>query len=146
MRFLLTCTFLTALFTSAAWAAEKGAVIFIVNEKNPVKELSAKEISDFYFKKNRHWPDGSKVRFFDQRGASPQEEWFLKNILKKSQHEVDLFWVGEKNHSGQGAPIVAPSDDMVISSVAAVPGGIGYIYDQNGDLSHVKKITVKGSE
>ncbi len=146
MSVLLTSTLLTALLSWSAWAEEKKTVVFIVNEKNPVKEMSTKEISDFYFKKNRHWPDGSKVRFFDQKGASPQEEWFLKNILKKSQHDVDLFWVGEKNHSGQGAPIVAPSDDMVISSVAAVPGGIGYIYGKEVDLSHVKKITVKDSE
>ena len=121
-------------------------LFFIVNEANPVKELTVKQIADFYFKKNRYWDDGSKVSFFDHRSNSSQKTIFLKIVLKKTSRDVDLFWIGEKNFSGQGAPLEAPSDEMIISSVASIPGAIGYISDAALDLSGVKKIPVRDLE
>ena len=128
-------------------ADDKSPIIFIVHPDNPIRDLSQQEIADFYFKRNRYWPDGTKVRFFDQKGSTAQKLWFIQKILKKTPRELDLFWIGEKNYNGQGAPIIAPSDDMVVSSVAALPGAIGYISTaEDLDLSHVRKITVKGVE
>ena len=134
------------LLLAPAHSEEHAPIIFIVHPENPVKELNIQEISDFYFKKSRYWADGSKVRFFDQGSASPLKTYFMQKVLKKTPRDLDLFWIGEKNFSGQGAPIVAPSDDMVVSSVAALPGAIGYISSADTDLTGVKKVLVKGLE
>jgi hypothetical protein len=118
---------------------------FIVNANNSEKTLTRNEISDFYFKKNRYWPDGTKVRFFDQRPNTELKKTFVEKVLKRTTRDLDLFWIGEKNFSGQGAPIEAPSDEMIISSVASLPGAIGYISnDGDLDLTGVKIIPVRG--
>lgn len=127
-------------------AVARANPVFIVHASSEVKELTASQIADFYFKRKRSWPNGTKVRFFDH-GDSAVRNQFYRQILKKSARDVDLFWIGEKNFSGQGAPVAAPDDGMVISSVASVPGAIGYISDTEGEpLTGVKKITVKGTE
>ena len=131
---------------SVARAEDKAPLMIIVNPDNPIKEISAQEVSDFYLKKSRYWQDGSKIRFFDQASNSNLKSWFLQKILKKTPRELDLFWIGEKNFNGQGAPVVAPSDDMVISSVASLPGAIGYISATDTDLTGVKKLILKGFE
>jgi hypothetical protein len=124
---------------------EKPILQFIVNPANKIDELTPNQIADFYFKKSRYWLDGSKVRFFDQRETTALKKLFVEHVLKKTSREVELFWIGEKNFSGQGAPVEAPSDEMVISSVASLPGAIGYISnDADLDLSGVKVISVKG--
>ncbi len=136
-------------FTTLVWNQARSAdehLQFIVNDANPVKELSVKQVADFYYKKNRYWDDGSRVQFFDHRSSSTQKALFLKEILKKTYRDVDLFWISEKNQSGQGAPLEAPTDEMVISSVASLPGAIGYITDESADLTGVKKIPVKDLE
>jgi ABC-type phosphate transport system substrate-binding protein len=138
--------FLTSLLPLHRACAADDHLFFIVNEANPVHELTTKQIADFYYKKNRYWDNGSKVRFFDHRSSSLQRILFLKQILKKTARDVDLFWIEEKNFSGQGAPLEAPSDDMVASSVAALPGAIGYITDETTDLTGVKKVPVRDAE
>jgi ABC-type phosphate transport system substrate-binding protein len=149
LKILHLISILSILLVYPVFAEEHSiSVIFIVHPENPLKELSTQEVSDFYFKRNRYWPDGTKVRFFDQKSSSPERLWFIQKILKKTPRELDLFWIGEKNFNGQGAPIIAPNDDMVVSSVATVPGAIGYVSgdDADLDLSHVKKIVVKVNE
>jgi ABC-type phosphate transport system substrate-binding protein len=121
-------------------------LFFIVNEANPVHELTTKQIADFYYKKNRYWENGTKVRFFDHRSSSAERILFLKQILKKTSRDVDLFWIEEKNSSGQGAPLEAPSDDLIASSVASLLGAIGYITDETTDLTGVKKVPVRDQE
>jgi ABC-type phosphate transport system substrate-binding protein len=138
--------FFFSLMIVPAHSQEHSPLIFIVNPSVTQKEISAQEISDFYFKKNRYWPDGTKVRFFDQASTSSLKPWFLQKVLKKTSRELDLFWIGEKNYNGQGAPIIAPSDEMVVSSVASLPGSIGYVSSDADDLTGVKKIIVKGLE
>jgi ABC-type phosphate transport system substrate-binding protein len=133
-------------FTLPAKSQEHAHLIFIVHPNNPIKDLTEQEISDFYFKKARFWKDGSKIRFFDQSPNSAAHRTFMQRILKKTAREIDLFWISEKNYNGQGAPVAAPSDEMVISSVASLPGSIGYISSTDEDLSGVKKVFVKGLE
>lgn len=122
-------------------------IIFIVNNENKLSEISQDEVVDFFFKRKRHWPDGERVRFIDQKDGSAEKQAFLKTILGKTARDLDLFWIGEKNFNGQGAPIQAPSEDMVISTVASLPGAIGYISaSHQQELVRVKRILIKGQE
>lgn len=126
-------------------AAAEGGLVFVVNRNNPVKEITWNDVADFYFKRRARWPDGSKVQFIDQRDGSARKEAFL-GLLGKTQREIDLFWIGEKNYSGQSAPLQAPSDTIVISTVGSLPGGLGYVSSEKALSSKVKAVTVKKSE
>lgn len=142
MRYLLSLASLL-LATSGAFAAK---LAFIVNAESDITELSVSQITDYYFKRTRTWPNGTKIRFIDH-GDKELRNQFCKSVLRKTPRDVDLFWIGEKNFSGQGAPIEARDDEMVISSVASLPGAIGYISDASEeDLTGVRKVTIKGIE
>src|SRR5690606_9208861 len=98
-------------------------IVFIVNSANPATTVTFKEINDYFFKRDRDWPDGTSVRFVDQKN-SPVRNLFLKTYLHKSAAEVDRFWIGQKLYSGDSAPMQSPSDSLTIQFVGAFNGAI----------------------
>ena len=119
-------------------------ILFIVNRQNPVTSVSLRDVLDYYFKKNRQWPDDVPVRFIDRNSASPERQAFLNRYLRKSSSDVDLYWFGQKLHTGDSVPIQVGSDSMVVQLVKSFRGGIGYISASapiNDKLIKIIKIT-----
>lgn len=146
--FLFYFFFVIVLGWIAAHAQMKSDdVVFIVNTANPSSEISANEIRDYYFKRKRQWPSGESVRFIDRAMTSQIHDLFVKNILRKSNSEVELFWIGQKLYTGDSAPLREATDFSTIQFVSAFKGAIGYvststsIADQN-----VKAVKVTGSK
>ncbi len=102
-------------------------LVFIVNAANPAAELSTNEIREIYFKRKRHWPDGESVRFIDRSPSSYLREFFLKRVIKKSNSDVELFWIGQKLYTGDSAPLRESSDYATIQFVSSFKGAIGYV-------------------
>lgn len=109
------------------FAEPNNDIVMIVNKDNPVTSLSINEIKDYYFKRKRHWPDGSSVRFIDRSPGVAVREIFLKKILDKTSEDVDLFWIGQKLYTGDSAPLRETSDSMTIQFVSSFKGALGYI-------------------
>lgn len=121
------------------------SVVFIVNEKNPVSNLSKQQILNFYFKKVRQWPDGNEVRFFDRSDESPERNIFLKDILNKTSRDLEEFWIGQKLYTGNSAPSQLSSDKMVKHMVMHFPGAIGYVRADFPITEGIKKIEITGN-
>lgn len=102
-------------------------IVFIVNESNPVTEISANDIRDYYFKRKRQWPTGESVRFIDRALTSSIHDIFVRRILRKSNSDVELFWIGQKLYTGDSAPLRENSDTSTIQFVATFKGAIGYV-------------------
>jgi ABC-type phosphate transport system substrate-binding protein len=102
-------------------------IVFIVNSHNPVSSVSVRDLTDYYQKTKRQWPDGSAVRFIDRDVGSPERAVFLSRILKQSESAVQLYWYGKKLHSGDSIPIQVSTDTMAIETVATFDGAIGYV-------------------
>jgi len=138
MKGLFTILFI--LFTSMSFGEE---ISIIVNEKNPLSNISADRLAHYYFKENRQWPNGQPVRFFDQKDESEVRKMFLDTVLKKTSREVELFWIGQKLYTGNRAPLQLGSDSMVASMVARFPGAVGYVSSTFTSAPGVKKIELK---
>jgi ABC-type phosphate transport system substrate-binding protein len=110
-----------------AFAEGVDDLIFIVHASNPSSEISSNDIRDYYFKKKRHWPSGESVRFIDRGLTSHIHDVFVKNILRKSNSDVELFWIGQKLYTGDSAPLRENSDASTIQFVSAFKGAIGYV-------------------
>jgi ABC-type phosphate transport system substrate-binding protein len=119
---LITLLLLASISTGAA-----DSIIFIVNGQNPVSQLSAEDVRNFYFKKKRRWPDDTSVRFIDRSPGSPLRDSFLRNYLHKTGSDVELYWIGQKLYTGDSAPLKESSDEMTMQFVAAFKGAIGYV-------------------
>lgn len=112
---------------SSAQAETTGDIVFIVNAENPVSTVTVGEIRDFYFKRKRQWPNGESVRFIDRNTANRSRDFFLKTILKKTNSDVELFWIGQKLYTGDSAPLRESSDTATIQFVSSFKGAIGYV-------------------
>jgi ABC-type phosphate transport system substrate-binding protein len=138
-------TVLVALQT--AYSAEGEDLVFIVNGNNPVTEVSANDIRDYYFKRKRQWPSGESVRFIDRSLTSNIHDIFVRRILRKSNSDVELFWIGQKLYTGDSAPLRETSDNSTIQFVSTFKGAIGYVSTSTviGE-QNVKVIKVTGSK
>lgn len=118
-------------------------IVVITNEKNPVTTIKLSQLEDYFMKRNRQWPNGDPVRFFDHRDENENRKVFLKKFIKKTSREIELYWIGEKIYTGNIAPIQITSDSMMASMVARFPGGIGYVSSKFKLPKQVKRVEIK---
>lgn len=128
------------LFTSLECLAEQISVI--VNEQNPVESISRTQLNDYYLKKTKEWPSGQSVKFFDRGDGSSERHSFLKSFVRKSQREIELYWIGQKLYTGNSAPTQIPSETMLAALVSRFPGAISYVSESFPGAKGVKKIKV----
>lgn len=119
------------------------AIRIIVNETNPVNELRQEQIRNYFLKKDKQWPHGGSVRFFDRSDDSSERREFLRSVIERSAREIETFWIGQKLYSGHSAPTQVSSDKMMASLVSRFPDGIGYVSDEFIPRKGVKIIQIK---
>ncbi|MGZ3725801.1 MAG: hypothetical protein ACXWQQ_08365 [Pseudobdellovibrio sp.] len=124
---LVILTLMFLLSAPGSYAEQAGDIAFIVNIDNPTTEISYSEIRDYYFKKKRQWSNGESVRFIDRNIELGLHDTFVRTVLKKTNSDVELFWIGQKLYSGDSAPLRKASDNGTIEFVSSFKGAIGYI-------------------
>lgn len=127
------------LFATTGRAQNLEEIVFIVNTENPTEEISVADIRDYYYKIKKKWPNGESVRFID-RSAPGVRETFLKKFLRKSNSDIELFWIGQKLYTGNSAPLRELSDRAAIQFVASFKGALGYISAEAAETAKNVKI------
>jgi ABC-type phosphate transport system substrate-binding protein len=107
-----------------------------------VNQITATQIRDFYFKKNRNWSDGTSVRFFDRSESNPARSIFFSDILKRNPRQVDRYWIEQKFKSGDTAPSDVDSNQILLDLISRLPGSISYLSDDVTLPKNVKVIEV----
>lgn len=125
-------------------SAHAGGIKFITDGDNPISSLTPEQIRDFYLKKNKQWPNGNSVRFFDRDDESDERKIFLREVLKRSQREVETFWIGQKLYTGHSAPTQVNSDSLMAALVNKIPGSLGYVSESFTTPKGIKIIELKG--
>ncbi|MES2527887.1 MAG: substrate-binding domain-containing protein [Bdellovibrionota bacterium] len=124
--------------------ARAEGIALIVNVQNPMTSISRTQVADFFLKKNKNWPDGVPLRFFDRIDNSPERKIFLRDYIHKSSRDIELYWIGQKLYSGHSAPTQITTDSMVEIMVSKFPGALGYISERYELTRDVKKIPTTG--
>jgi hypothetical protein len=132
---------LTFILSTQALLAED--LIIIINDQNSIVELTPDQISGYFLKRNRQWPDGTPVRFFDRKDDSEERKIFLNDFVKKTPREIELYWIGQKLYTGNSAPIQIPSDSLTASMVSRFKGAIGIVSSRFEPPKGVKKVVIK---
>jgi ABC-type phosphate transport system substrate-binding protein len=113
----------------------------IVNQSNTVSSLTAKEISDYFLKKETKWTNGDAVVPVDLSAKSSVREDFSSNIHGKSVSAIKSYWQ-QYVFAGKGTPPIEKNTDAeVVDFVKRNTGAIGYV-SANADVSGVKVLTV----
>lgn len=106
---------------------EVSSFVMIVNSANPIEQLPSSVISDYYYKKQTAWPNGTAVMPVDQKVDSKVRSMFTLAIHFKRPAAVQSYWQ-KKLFAGEDVPPPELASDVeVLEFVSQNPGAIGYV-------------------
>jgi ABC-type phosphate transport system substrate-binding protein len=116
-------------FSSAA--AQTGAVAVVVNEKNPVHNLSTPELRRLLAGERHSWSGGLPVRLF-VRAPGAYERVVLLRVLGMSESEYKRYWTTQVfRGEAQTEPVALFSNGMQKEAVAVYPGAVALVNSQD---------------
>ena len=106
---------------------EISSFMVVVNAINPVDTMSSTVISDYFFKKQEKWPNGTTVLPVDQKVESKVRSMFTLAIHFKRPAAVQSYWQQKLFAGEQVPPPELATDVDVLEFVSKNPGAIGYV-------------------
>lgn len=127
MSFLVAkCVILIAAGLAAAPLAAAGEVdvAVVVNEKNPVANLSRLELRKIFAGEKRTWPGGTPIKLLVRAPGAHERDLLLK-FLGMSEHEFKQYWVALVfRGDAHEEPLALPSNGMQKEALAIYPGAV----------------------
>jgi ABC-type phosphate transport system substrate-binding protein len=124
-------------------AAQTGTVAVVVNEKNPVNNLSAPEIRKLFAGEKHAWPGGLPVKIF-VRAPGANERVVMLKLLGMSESEYKRYWAGQVYRGeAQAEPVGLFSNGMQRGAVVLYPGALALVNVQDVKLG-MKVVKVNG--
>lgn len=113
----------------------------IVNNANPLTELSSNAVARLFLKESSTFPGGATATPVEPAKGSAARAAFTKTVLGRSVQSLDTYWQ-QQIFSGRDVPPVSQAtDDEVVAYVRNNPGAIGYV-SGTAATPGVKVITV----
>jgi ABC-type phosphate transport system substrate-binding protein len=107
--------------------AQNGAVAVVVNQKNPVLNISAAELRKLFTGERHAWPGGQPVRLI-VRAPGAYERVVLLRLLAMSESEYKEYWTAQVfRGEAQTEPITLFSNGMQKEAVALFPGALALV-------------------
>lgn len=120
------------------------SLAIIVNQSNPVDDLSLVELRAVFLGERSHWPNGRRITLVMMEQGQPEREAILREICRLSESDfrrriLQGLFTGEVLVS----PKTLATPVGVRKFVFNVPGAIGYLRPEDVDAS-VKVIRLDG--
>ena len=130
-RRTLWIALLAGLLLGAGPRAESAATgtdyLVVVNDGNPTKAMTSKEISELFLAMEPVWGSGQTARPVDLKSDSPVRRSFSQAVHGRNVTAVKSYWQ-KMIFSGKGAPPPELEHETeVFRFLAANPSGIGYV-------------------
>jgi ABC-type phosphate transport system substrate-binding protein len=123
--------FLAGLAGLTSAAGQTGRVAVVVNEKNPVNNLSAPELRKIFAGEKRTWSGGLPVKIF-VRAPGANERVVLLELLGMSESEYKRYWAGQVYRGdAQAEPVGLFSNGMQREAVVLYPGAVALVSVQD---------------
>ena len=123
--------------------AEQNLAI-IVNQSNPVDNVSFQELRTIFLGERSHWPNGRRITLVMLDPSQPERKAVLRDIYGMSEKDFNNHFI---QGVFSGAVFVSPRNlatpPDVLKFVFNVPGAIGYVRASDVD-STVKVLRVDG--
>ncbi|KXF80714.1 hypothetical protein ATN88_07820 [Enterovibrio coralii] len=103
----------------------------VVNQANPVEELSSRQIMDLYMGRYTAYPDGSSVKTTDLPDNSPLREDFYNRLVGKSVAQINAYWARLLFTGKAEPPQAKPSEKDVVDYVRENRNAIAYIMESD---------------
>jgi hypothetical protein len=132
-KFLVICVavWLAGLSGSSIALAQTGGVAVVVNEKNPVNNLSTPELRKLFAGEKHSWAGGMPVKLF-VRATGAYERVVLLKLLGMSESEYKHYWTAQVfRGETQAEPVALFSNGMQKEAVAIYPGAVALVNAQD---------------
>jgi len=107
-------------------AAQTMDVAVVVNEKNPISNLSMTELRKLFSGDTRTWINGTPVKLLI-RAPEAQERDVVLHLLRMSEDQYAHYWTAQA-YRGEGTePVAVYSNGMQKEAVSGIPGAIALI-------------------
>ncbi len=110
-----------------AQTAAAETILVLVNKNNPVTEMSTEEIKSIYSGTKRFWDDGSKIKPLHMPPESMEKEAFITSVFKVSMSQYKLFWLSQKQTTGQTEPLSLHVSYPILNILSRKKEAIGYV-------------------
>ena len=118
-------------------------VYVIVNQDNPLTQLSAEQVERIFLLKAKRFENGDGAYPVNQAEGSKARIAFNKLVLDRSDQQLKYYWSRKMFSGGDKPPPVLLSDDDVEDYVAQQEGGIGYLLHAPSQKDVKVVLTVK---
>ena len=127
-----------------AQSAAEHSLAIIVNQSNPVENLSAAELRRIFMGERSHWPNGRRITPVMMGAGTLERKAMLRDVCQMSDKDFDnRFLHGVFTGEVFVSPKTLETSSDVRKFVFNVPGAIGYIRAADADTS-VKIVRVDG--
>jgi len=128
-------------FSSAV--AQTGCVAVVVNEKNPITNLSATELRRVLAGEKHFWTGGLPIRLFVRAPGANERDVLLK-FLGMSESEYKRYWTAQVfRGDAQMEPVGLFSNGMQREAVVLYPGAVALVNLQDVKLG-MKVLKIDG--
>ena len=135
--------FLLGLAGFSPAAAQTGSVAVVVNEKNPINNLSAPELRKLFAGEKHAWAGGLPVKIF-VRAPGANERVVMLKLLGMSESEYKRYWAGQVYRGeAQAEPVGLFSNGMQREAVVLYPGALALVNVQDVKVG-MKVVKVNG--
>ena len=141
-----TATFilLTLWLSLSSGLCAAGEIAIIINNENPIDEISSGELIRIFKQEKKQWRDGRQVYLIMQEAGSPEKEVVLKKIFKMDPEELKRFWMAQMFRGEISSfPKTLSSNAAVKRFVGQVAVAIGFVDASIIDQS-VKVLRIDG--
>jgi ABC-type phosphate transport system substrate-binding protein len=116
--------------------------LLIVNQNNPITEVTSAFAAEAFLKKTTRWGDGESIRPVDLAPDSAIRRRFSARVLKRSVAAVRSYWQQRIFTGRDVPPPELDSDESVVHYVLKYPGAIGYVAP-NTKIAGTKLLTLR---
>lgn len=120
------------------------SLAIIVNQSNPVEDLSSTELRRIFLGERSHWPNGRRITLVMMQPGEPERDTVLREVCRMSEKDFsNHFLHGLFTGEVFASPKTLATPVGVRKFVFNVPGAIGYLRASDVDAS-VKVVRIDG--
>lgn len=128
---------------AGAAVAGAGELVMIVNKTNPITDISAELLKNFYTGEEITWPGGERVALVELKDDNRLTAYFSDTILHMSLQRKSKMWAVKAFGSDVRPPYKYSSEAAVVGFVSSNPNAMGYVSPGSVDNT-VKIVTIDG--
>ena len=131
-------------FRLDASAQKEESLAIVVNQSNPVDDLSSRELHAMFLGERSHWSNGRRITLVMMEPGQPERDAVLREVCRMSESDLHRRLVqGLLTGEILVSPKTLSSPEGVRKFVFNVPGAIGYLRISEVDET-VKVLKIDG--